>query len=1231
MAHGWDAAGTQASAQFQAELAQKSAALPEFAAVLTGEVGPLKRPPSVPVPAPPVDKPTANAGTKGSPGPAAPSPSRTAVALAAPIRGLLASLLRGRASTQVPAPQKQQEAKRAIQQLGTQLPPDSGRLGLPPKIPLQGEQDPQRIAKACQQADQEVARTQTTQAQKILHVPGGERVHPLKLEEKVAAKGALGQSTLAGLEPVQGMHDFTRLSLAPNVIAAFDQLGQSRMTAHLAEPRAELEKARDTRERESQRAINETRTRVLGENQRADAAQRAQVQNARGGIEKERGETLNQQQRAAGHLRERAANQHSGAVRVIDARVQTDQAQLAQRYQQAEAQAAAARQRAEQDARQHRESAEKEAEDQGFFSRAWSAVCDAISKIGELIDGILSAAQRFISGLLDAAKEFACHLIDRARDFINQQIQRFGDWLKEQVNALLGQIFPELAARLNAFIDRNVAAAQKWMNAQAETLKQKVRTFVDGLKERLNAAIGFFRRAVQFVSKLAGALMRGDWREAGRMVLEGVLSILGIDPAEFYRFIGQAETVISALINNPGQFVSNLASAVRQGFEQFGKNILQHLKKSLLDWLFGEFKGQGIQMPQRFDAAGLFDLVCQVLGLTYPKLRQKAVKLVGEKNTKRVEKVWQYVESLLTGGWAGLWDRIAQNLSNLWDTVVDGVREYLVEELIKQALFKLATMWNPLGALLQLVKMAWNLFCWLRENAQRILGIVQAVVGSMQEIVTGNIQRAADGVESSLGQVLTAAISLVAELAGVGGIVNRVRDIINKLRTEVDQALDALIERIARGLGANQAEPERAAGQGRDGAADPAELRVSFEMAGESHNLFFRPGHHGEEIEMASHRGRLSAKIGRSVAGLVNRKRAAVAGQRHEEAAKLETQAADLIQVGRAATAVQKDAEKLAEKPKEGLGAINTLTSAGQIPGFEKLALTIRAYGDKYKAHDIEDLTKDELGGLAFTYQRVQEALNLAEQRPLAPDWVALFATGGQELRSAPKAPGQQGQVLTLRKIWNRSKINSAIEQVRDAILNTLAQDPKYLDERKADGVHKLEDFDQLAEDRAEKIVNDMVDVKLQIIGPTAYPRSVKKGPLVRCNPEAERTSQALYHSIAKNSQDPMLSELAGQLHHIIPLYLGGSHREDNLMRAEGLAKVAGTAHGIMHELLDSTSIAKFLGQADNDITLKWSDLAKILDPQSTFVYIGELVADGRISYQKAMAGEGKAIKLARE
>ena len=95
------------------------------------------------------------------------------------------------------------------------------------------------------------------------------------------------------------------------------------------------------------------------------------------------------------------------------------------------------------------------------------------------------------------------------------------------------------------------------------------------------------RNVVQFAAKLAGAPMRGVWREAGRMVLEGVLSILGIDPAAFYAFIGQAETVISALINNPGQFVSNLANAVRQGFEQFGKNILQHLKKSLIDWLFG--------------------------------------------------------------------------------------------------------------------------------------------------------------------------------------------------------------------------------------------------------------------------------------------------------------------------------------------------------------------------------------------------------------------------------------------------------------------------------------------------------------------------------------------------------------------------------------------------------------------------------------------------------------------
>ena len=52
--------------------------------------------------------------------------------------------------------------------------------------------------------------------------------------------------------------------------------------------------------------------------------------------------------------------------------------------------------------------------------------------------------------------------------------------------------------------------------------------------------------------------------------------------------------------------------------------------------------------PARADIAGIFDLVCQVLGLTWPRMRGKVVKVIGEKNTERLEFVTKYIQALIT-------------------------------------------------------------------------------------------------------------------------------------------------------------------------------------------------------------------------------------------------------------------------------------------------------------------------------------------------------------------------------------------------------------------------------------------------------------------------------------------------------------------------------------------------------------------------------------------------------
>lgn len=90
-----------------------------------------------------------------------------------------------------------------------------------------------------------------------------------------------------------------------------------------------------------------------------------------------------------------------------------------------------------------------------------------------------------------------------------------------------------------------------------------------------------------------------------------------------------------------------------------------------------------------------------------------------------------------------------------------------------------------------------------------------------------------------------------------------------------------------------------------------------------------------------------------------------------------------------------------------------------------------------------------------------------------------------------------------------------------------------------------------------------------------------------------------------------------GEIHHLIPLYLGGGHRQQNLKKVSGSASTPGAAHQIMHSLIDKTSVAILVEDHLRETTLKWSDLAKAIPKKVREVLIGTLFEGGAIKYEE--------------
>ena len=94
--------------------------------------------------------------------------------------------------------------------------------------------------------------------------------------------------------------------------------------------------------------------------------------------------------------------------------------------------------------------------------------------------------------------------------------------------------------------------------------------------------------------------------------------------------LSKAADVIGDIITDPIGFLGRLVDGVKSGLSRFVDNIATHLENGLMGWLFGALGDAGIQMPKTFDLAGIFELVMDVLGLTYRNIRGKVAKLLGE-------------------------------------------------------------------------------------------------------------------------------------------------------------------------------------------------------------------------------------------------------------------------------------------------------------------------------------------------------------------------------------------------------------------------------------------------------------------------------------------------------------------------------------------------------------------------------------------------------------------------
>src|SRR5262249_38096106 len=233
--------------------------------------------------------------------------------------------------------------------------------------------------------------------------------------------------------------------------------------------------------------------------------------------------------------------------------------------------------------------------------------------------------------------------------------------------------------------------------------------------------------------------------------------------------------------------------AIKRGLDQFGRRIWEHLKTGVIDWLVGALEGAGLKLPKVWDLKGIVDLVLQVLGISYAKMRGKLVKVIGEPAVAMIERIFAFIQVLVTEGPAAAWDKIVEAVGSLWDMVIGGIKDWAVSKIVTAALTKLATMLNPAGAIIQAIIAIYNTVAFFVERIKQILAMVEAIVDSIARIAAGKLAEAADCVERAMARTLPVILGFLARLIGLGDVSGAIKKVITTIQDKVDKAIDAVI------------------------------------------------------------------------------------------------------------------------------------------------------------------------------------------------------------------------------------------------------------------------------------------------------------------------------------------------------------------------------------------------------------------------------------------------------
>ena len=141
---------------------------------------------------------------------------------------------------------------------------------------------------------------------------------------------------------------------------------------------------------------------------------------------------------------------------------------------------------------------------------------------------------------------------------------------------------------------------------------------------------------------------------------------------------------------------------------------------------------------------------------------------------------------------------LQDQFTDLKESVLGEIKNLVVVQVIQAGVKWVLGLLNPASAFVKAAMAIYDIVMFFVNQGSQIVELMKAVVDSVAAVASGSVGAVAEKIEGALVRSLPVMIGFLAALLGISGLAKKIKDIVEKIRTRIETAIDILLKKARR-------------------------------------------------------------------------------------------------------------------------------------------------------------------------------------------------------------------------------------------------------------------------------------------------------------------------------------------------------------------------------------------------------------------------------------------------